>query len=352
MWRTLLTLSIVSLPLAMPAPQKKDCECVPYYRCKVQPLLEQGAGLINISVSNSCTDFLNICCDTSETIKDITIIPPPIVNYGCGRRYPNGVEFKITGDFDNKAQFGEFPWMVIILRKDQDKKFEFQCGGSLIHKQAVLTSASCVHRINPSKLKIRAGEWNRLSSNEPFPYQDRNVKNIIVHEKFNSRPSRYDFAILILSEPVNITLHVNVVCLPEQNTVFNNSSCYVSGWGTDELGGDIQTILKKIDVPIMPRDLCQDRLQSKKKDIVLHEGFICAGGEGKDTCMGDSGSPLVCPSKNDPGRYVQAGIVSWGIGCYLDRIPFVNADVAFARGWIDEQMTLHNLDNTSYQPST
>merc|ERR1712107_625531 len=47
----------------------------------------------------------------------------------------------------------------------------------------------------------------------------------------------------------------------------------------------------------------------------LDSSFVCAGGEGKDTCTGDGGSPLVCPSSYDPDTYEQVGIVAWGIGC-------------------------------------
>ena len=67
------------------------------------------------------------------------------------------------------------------------------------------------------------------------------------------------------------------------------------------------------------------RLGQKYK---LHDSFLCAGGiNGKDTCKGDGGSPLVCPSKYDPNTYVQAGIVAWGIGCGEDGIPGVYASV-------------------------
>lgn len=65
--------------------------------------------------------------------------------------------------------------------------------------------------------------------------------------------------------------------------------------------------------------------------------------------QGDGGSPLVCPLRNDPKRYVQAGIVAWGLGCGDDGLPGVYANIAYARRWIDEQMAFHNLDNTVYQ---
>lgn len=56
----------------------------------------------------------------------------------------------------------------------------------------------------------------------------------------------------------------------------------------------------------------------------------------------------MCPSKNDPSRYQQAGIVAWGIGCGEDGTPGVYANVAHVRDWIDEQMAFNSLDNTVY----
>ena len=65
--------------------------------------------------------------------------------------------------------------------------------------------------------------------------------------------------------------------------------------------------------------------------------------------QGDGGSPLVCPVKNDPSRFMQAGIVAWGIGCGENQIPGVYANVAAARPWIDQQMRNWNLDTSEYE---
>lgn len=58
---------------------------------------------------------------------------------------------------------------------------------------------------------------------------------------------------------------------------------------------------------------------------------------------------MVCPLSNDPSRYVQAGIVAWGIGCAENNVPGVYAKIASARHWIDEQIVYYNLDRSSYQ---
>lgn len=111
-------------------------------------------------------------------------------------------------------------------------------------------------------------------------------------------------------------------------------------------------ILKKIDLPIVPRDTCQQALRTTRlgKFFELHKSFICAGGEaGKDTCKGDGGSPLVCPIEGEEERYIQAGIVAWGIGCGDNQIPGVYVNVASFRHWIDEQMSLQGLETKYYQ---
>ena len=102
---------------------------------------------------------------------------------------------------------------------------------------------------------------------------------------------------------------------------------------------------------MVDRNSCQNRLRSTRlgKFFELHESFVCAGGVvGKDVCKGDGGSPLVCPTRDDPMRYQQAGIVAWGIGCG-DNVPGVYVNVAKFRDWIDQQMAYNNFDMKYYQ---
>ena len=98
--------------------------------------------------------------------------------------------------------------------------------------------------------------------------------------------------------------------------------------------GGASRVLKNIPMGISSNDECENELrkatkQPKNNDpgssdcsvkrpgrrilgqrFNLHSSFLCAGGCGQDTCNGDGGSPLVCPSKEitengDPARYYQ-----------------------------------------------
>lgn len=337
-----------------------DCECVPYYQCQNNTIIDNGIGIIDIRIQGVCDAYLDICCKIPDVIKDPKdkITPPPTVRKGCGQRNPDGVGFRITGYKDNEAQFGEFPWMVAILREEDfsntgQKVNFYQCGGALIHRQAVLTAAHCVNGKEASSFKVRAGEWDTQTKNEIYPHQDREVQAVVVHEGFHSGALYNDFALLILKTPVDLAENVDVVCLPEEGDEFDGARCFASGWGKDVFGkeGKYQVILKKVELPIVPHNTCQNSLRNTRlgKYFNLHQTFICAGGEGKDTCKGDGGSPLVCPLVRDPSRYVQAGIVAWGIGCAENNVPGVYAKVATARHWINEQIVYYNLDQSAYQ---
>merc|ERR1712141_940523 len=229
----------------------------------------------------------------------------------------------------------------------------YQCGGSLIAPGVILTAAHCVDKFrqNPTELKIRCGEWDTQAQNEPYPHQDRYVQTLDIHPEFNPRNLANDWAVLYTAQNFDLQAHIDTVCLPQPEELFDFQSCFATGWGKDEFGaaGNYQVVLKEIDPPVVGHDQCEVSLRTTRlgKRFQLDDSFICAGGvDGKDTCKGDGGSPLVCPSKYDPNTYVQAGIVAWGIGCGEDNTPGVYASVSKGVCWIDYAMSCQQGSRT------
>merc|ERR1711923_262259 len=346
-------------------------ECVPYYQCHNGTIITDGAGLIDIRngfaslnpEDSKCPGFLDVCCKDPDFVPP----PPPQIKYSpkCGRRNNNGLGARIQGFVESESQFGEWPHMCAILHEkpiEQEASYGgaepqtanlYQCGGSLIAPGTILTAAHCVEKFrqNPSQLKIRCGEWDTQNETEPYPHQDRYVDALNIHPEYDGRNLHNDFAVLFTSEDFVLASHIDTVCLPQADELFEESTCFATGWGKDKFGsaGQYQVVLKEIDLPVVSNSECKDRLQSTRlgRKFKLHDSFICAGGvNGKDTCKGDGGSPLVCPSKYDPDTYVQAGMVARGIGCGEDGTPGVYASVSKALCWIDYAMSCHYGANT------
>lgn len=230
----------------------------------------------------------------------------------------------------------------------------FQCGGSVINPYVILTAAHCVSEFTTDNFVIRAGEWDVKTTLEPLPYQDRFVAQIVVHPSFEKATLKNDLALLFLENPLNFVENVQAICLPPSNLNFDLSRCFATGWGKDKHGlqGKHQTVLKKLELPVIPNNECQEALKTTRlsKYFQLHSSFLCAGGqEGFDTCKGDGGSPLVCPIiGTNTNQYYLAGVVSWGIGCGLNNIPGIYVKVSEFRNWIDETVTDKGLNISSY----
>ncbi|XP_013146538.1 PREDICTED: trypsin-3-like [Papilio polytes] len=333
---------------------KQKGECVNFNQCVNTNNGDYVVNIIRI-LDGPCKSYLDVCCVPTNVQDQPLPLPKPFLpREGCGWRNPNGVGMVTTGDVNGEAKFGEFPWMVAVLRKDPTIPGGFRHigGGSLIHRSVVVTGAHVVVATNSvGKLMVRAGEWDTQTTKEPYPYQDRDVSNIVVNKDYKSRNLANDIALLFLSLPMMLTPNVGLVCLPAVGqTTPPGTRCHASGWGKDHFGevGKYQVILKKRELPVVSPQSCQNQLRRTRLGVFfnLDSSFMCAGGEaGKDTCVGDGGSPLVCPVQTD--RYVQTGIVAWGIGCG-GNTPGVYTDVASQRSWVDEQMTAAGYDASSY----
>lgn len=143
-----------------------------------------------------------------------------------------------------------------------------------------------------------------------------------------------------------------MICLADSGANFDSERCIVAGWGALTEIGDGVRYLKQLELPIVPRDSCEQSLRKTERlgdDFELHESFICAGGlKNIDTCKGDGGAPLFCPIPGQFFRYQQVGIVSWGIGCGNKGLPALYTNVPLFRKWVDEEMKQHSLEQNTY----
>ncbi|XP_077558596.1 trypsin-1-like [Haemaphysalis longicornis] len=234
----------------------------------------------------------------------------------------------------------EFPWQVSLRRKVPMINLDrgHTCGGSIINANYVLTAAHCVSGLLTfsSNFAVTVGEQDitKKDDTDEVVY----VKKITKHPQWNSETLENDYALLELRTPLDFEgrhKHLMPVCLPEPNQGFEEQNCTISGWGLTKdrsQGGKIPAKLQKADVPVVKHATCKEYYQSINE--VKEETMICAGPEegGRSVCQGDSGGPLQCPRAD--GRYVLAGVTSWGVTCAAPREPGVFARVSTRTDWI------------------
>lgn len=225
------------------------------------------------------------------------------------------------------AAAGEFPFMVSLQRGTSHF-----CGGSLIHKNWVLTAAHCVRGTSASSLKLRIGmlKQGNLSGVESLA-----VKKIVVHPQYNSSRSEYDFALLQLNGDSNfqpVTLNSKDLDIPDEENQAPLSTTL--GWGRTSEGGSLSSTLMKVEVPLVSSKRCESAYPGQ-----FGKTMVCAGLEkgGKDSCQGDSGGPLVVST--ELGEKVLVGVVSWGEGCARPKKYGVYAEVNSALSWIENQLS-------------
>ncbi|KAM4904254.1 acrosin-like [Sylvia borin] len=240
------------------------------------------------------------------------------------------------------AKPGAWPWIVSIQDFLESGTGNI-CGGSLISTQWVLTAAHCIDMvglIGMLKVVIGATQLTR-----PGPgAQTRRVKRVLMHQSFNPDDLSYDIALMELDYPVQCSPSIQLACVPNATlTVSELQNCWVAGWGATTaraLGYDASDRLQEAKVQLIDLQLCNSSDWYAGK---IQSYNLCAGyPQGNiDTCMGDSGGPLMCKDNTAEYWWV-VGVASWGEGCARARQPGVFISTQHFYDWIEYNMRVHH----------
>jgi secreted trypsin-like serine protease len=291
-----------------------------------------------------------------------------------------------------------WPWQIELFQRKvapdgqvSEDLFDPICGGSVISERWVLTAAHCFkemseYNFGPKDYLIKEGT-KRLKGNSG---RLLTVKKIIQHKDYEFPAGQDDIALIELatmarSIPVPLARPPSAAMLETAG-----KSAIVTGFGqlrpvdkkrdpvthkelkdsagkpifffadtnelvTDEnrpLAADPEGKLRQVELRLVGWQECRDANNrfkggEHKYDYMKDERQICAGVPegGKDSCQGDSGSPLVV--RDEKGFFVQVGVVSQGVYCAFRGYPGVYTRVSSYSAWL-KQTTGIDQD----QPST
>ncbi|XP_052740409.1 phenoloxidase-activating factor 3 [Bicyclus anynana] len=233
---------------------------------------------------------------------------------------------------------------------DLDGGLEFRCGGSIINSRYILTAAHCVIHNGAFKniAGVRIGELDYSTDVDCQGHganmkcetriQDMHVEEIIPHEKFNEQhPVTADLALLRLSAPIVMHDNAAPICLPVHEELravnLTDRSATVAGWGVAENRPDSSRLMKD-QITIKSGDICNSYYNVHENQTHFEKAF-CAGTMNKDSCIGNSGGPLMVEADyNGSKRFVQYGIASLGLRPCGSQSPAIYTDVSKHMDWI------------------
>ena len=158
----------------------------------------------------------------------------------------------------------KYPWMVALVHPGEMTPW---CGGSIVSSQHVLTAAHCTHGHTVSSIEVLVGEHDTSDSTATR----HNVSAITNHPSYNHSSLDFDFSILTLETPINISTAAAPVCLPASLPLYTGSLATVTGWGLTSEGGSGSPTLREGNVTIVSNEQCTTSYGSRiNRSVLVH----------------------------------------------------------------------------------
>jgi len=193
---------------------------------------------------------------------------------------------------------GDYPECVVVGRRRANGTFNWFCSGVLVHPRIVITAGHCFEAAHPANVVALAAE----NVDDMQSAEIRTVRKMVKHPLYPSSGA-HDISVMILRRRAK----VSPVRLATAEELAQATETTLVGFGNDDV---LSTrgfgIKREVTVPILQLGDQGDDDPEAELGFDSDLEFV-AGGEGFDSCNGDSGGPAYITVA---GERVLAGLTS------------------------------------------